>query len=254
LRQRRDPAGALPAERTRMTALQVTPAGFGYPPAREARLASEQAFERGIATSCTMVAALFAICFLLRGFLPAAPTAIDAVREPVVIGDFVQKSWRRPPGPSVPQARPEGGVPLPVPDATVHEAVQQAPPLAGTDGETHPGVPIGVPGGDVGRNPGLQATPEPGEWIPTEQLPDLVLQVKPEYPDLAREAQVEGTVHLWALVDLDGSVREVRVRKSVPLLDGAAVSAVARWRFTPALDNGRPVRVWVAVPVRFTLH
>jgi protein TonB len=44
------------------------------------------------------------------------------------------------------------------------------------------------------------------------------------------------------------------VRRSVPLLDGAALDAVSRWRFTPALNNGRPVRVWVAIPVRFSLH
>jgi protein TonB len=71
---------------------------------------------------------------------------------------------------------------------------------------------------------------------------------------MAREAGVEGTVTLWALVDLDGSVKAVQVIRSVPLLDGAATAAVQRWRFTPALANGHPVRVWVAVPVRFSLH
>ena len=55
---------------------------------------------------------------------------------------------------------------------------------------------------------------------------------------------------LWALVDLDGSVRDVKVIRSVPLLDDAAATALRRWRFTPALANGHPVRVWIALPVR----
>jgi periplasmic protein TonB len=81
-----------------------------------------------------------------------------------------------------------------------------------------------------------------------------VIQVKPEYPELARSAQVEGVVRLRALVGIDGRVRRVIVDRSVPLLDQAACDALKRWVFTPALDQGRPVAVWVAVPFRFSLH
>jgi len=49
-------------------------------------------------------------------------------------------------------------------------------------------------------------------------------------------------------------VRATRVLKSIPQLDAAAVRAVRKWRFQPALSDGKPVVVWVAVPVKFSLH
>lgn len=95
---------------------------------------------------------------------------------------------------------------------------------------------------------------QPGDFVYTDELPAVVMRVAPEYPSLARDAGVEGTVVLWALVGLDGNVEDVRVHKSIPMLDGAALEAVQQWRFTPALANKHAVRVWVAVPVRFRLH
>ena len=57
-----------------------------------------------------------------------------------------------------------------------------------------------------------------------------------------------------ALVGKDGRVKDTKVVKSVPVLDDAAVSAVKRWVFKPALSNNKPVAVWVAVPVKFSLN
>ncbi len=54
-----------------------------------------------------------------------------------------------------------------------------------------------------------------------------------------------------ALVLKDGTVGGTRVVKSIPLLDEVAVAAVRQWRFKPALSAGKPVAVWVAVPVKF---
>jgi len=42
--------------------------------------------------------------------------------------------------------------------------------------------------------------------------------------------------------------------KSIPMLDAAAIAAVKQWVFKPALSNNKPVAVWVAVPVKFTLN
>ena len=57
-----------------------------------------------------------------------------------------------------------------------------------------------------------------------------------------------------ALVLEDGSVGDVRVVRSVPMLDEAAVVAVRQWRFKPAKSKGLPVAVWVAIPVKFGVH
>jgi protein TonB len=65
---------------------------------------------------------------------------------------------------------------------------------------------------------------------------------------------VEGLVILEAVIAEDGSVRDIRVLRSVQLLDAAAVEAVREWRFTPTLLNGQPVPVVMTITVAFTLR
>jgi protein TonB len=84
--------------------------------------------------------------------------------------------------------------------------------------------------------------------------PVKIVHVAPEYPPLARASRVSGVVILEALIAEDGSVRDVRVLRSVPLLDEAAMRAVREWRFTPTLLNGGPVPVVMTVTVSFTLN
>lgn len=96
--------------------------------------------------------------------------------------------------------------------------------------------------------------PKFGEYVYVEELPEAIEKVPPSYPDAARNARIEGTVMLQALVMKDGTVGDTKVMKSVPGLDAAAVAAVRQWRFKPALAKGQPVQVWVAVPVKFSLH
>jgi protein TonB len=81
-----------------------------------------------------------------------------------------------------------------------------------------------------------------------------VHHVAPSYPPIAQAAKISGVVILEALIAEDGSVREVKVLKSVPLLDEAATAAVRQWRFTPTLLNGVPVQVIMSVTVSFTLN
>jgi len=87
-----------------------------------------------------------------------------------------------------------------------------------------------------------------------DELPEALVRVPPEYPDLAREAGVSGTVMVQALVGRDGTVRDTRVVKSIPMLDAVAVRAVRQWTFKPARAEGKPVAVWVGIPVKFSLH
>lgn len=70
----------------------------------------------------------------------------------------------------------------------------------------------------------------------------------------ATELSNRGTVLVQALVGKDGRVKDVRNHKCIPELDAAAVAAVKQWIIKPAQLDGRPVAVWVAVPVKFSLH
>jgi protein TonB len=77
--------------------------------------------------------------------------------------------------------------------------------------------------------------------------------VEPIYPDIAVRAHVEGLVILEAIVDRDGHVEDVRVLRSMPLLDRAALDAVRQWQYSPLLLNGRPEPFVLTVVVSFRL-
>ena len=74
------------------------------------------------------------------------------------------------------------------------------------------------------------------------------------YPAIAQSARVQGVVILEAVLDANGRVDSVRVLRSIPLLDQAAVDAVRQWRFTPALLNNEAVPVVMTVTVNFALQ
>ena len=149
-----------------------------------------------------------------------------------------------------PVAPPTVGVAVPVPDA-------EAPPeqtIASQEeiAQTTPGVDAGK--GDLVVAPPSDDLPQFGEYVYVEELPEAITKVTPDYPDIAREAGVDGVVLVQALVGKDGKVKDVRVVKPIPMLNDAAIAAVKQWVFKPALSNNKPVAVWVAVPVRFSLQ
>jgi protein TonB len=78
--------------------------------------------------------------------------------------------------------------------------------------------------------------------------------VKPAYPPIAQDAQVQGVVILEILVDTNGKVVDRRILRSIPLLDQAALEAVSQWEYTPTLLNGNPVSVLMTVTVHFSLQ
>ena len=90
-----------------------------------------------------------------------------------------------------------------------------------------------------------------GQHVYVDALPEPIHRVRPLVP---KDAKVDAAsrVMVYALVGADGSVLDTRVTQSVPGLDEAAVAAVRKWRFKPARSAGRPVAVWLAVPVKFT--
>jgi protein TonB len=76
----------------------------------------------------------------------------------------------------------------------------------------------------------------------------------PVYPDVAMRARISGMVILEAVIDAEGRVANVKVLRSVPLLDQAAIDAVRQWEFTPTRLNGVAVPVVMTVTVNFTLR
>jgi protein TonB len=95
--------------------------------------------------------------------------------------------------------------------------------------------------------------PEPLRVGSTIRTPVKIRDVAPAYPRMAIEARIEGVVILEATIGVDGSVLNLRVLRSLPLLEQPAIDAVRQWQFTPTLLNGVPVPVIMTVTVRFTL-
>ncbi|MFO7866355.1 MAG: M56 family metallopeptidase [Candidatus Aminicenantes bacterium] len=83
--------------------------------------------------------------------------------------------------------------------------------------------------------------------------PKLIKKVEPVYPEFAREDQIEGIVILEAATDKYGRVESVRVLKSIPELDEAAVDAVKQWVYEPLIINGEPRGAVFTVTVNFKL-
>ena len=121
------------------------------------------------------------------------------------------------------------------------------PPVIAPPPRTPPPTPV-----DVADTASM---PKQGDYVYVRQLPEALTRVAPNYPASARAAGIDGVVMLQALVGKDGAVHDVRVVKSIPELDGAAMACMRQWKFKPAMDeHGQPVTVWVGVPIKFTLH
>jgi periplasmic protein TonB len=83
--------------------------------------------------------------------------------------------------------------------------------------------------------------------------PKLIHRVEPVYPEIARQARVGGIVIIEATTDIYGRVASLKVLRSIPLLDQAAIDAVRQWVYEPMIINGRPRAVIFTVTVTFEL-
>jgi len=81
----------------------------------------------------------------------------------------------------------------------------------------------------------------------------LVHRVEPEYPEQARQQQIQGAVVLETRINPDGIVGDLKVVSGHPLLADAAMAAVKQWRFRPHSVNGRQVEMQTRVTIKFTL-
>lgn len=87
-----------------------------------------------------------------------------------------------------------------------------------------------------------------------DTMPKPLKQAPPVYPLGLRHAGVVGRVTIAAILDEQGSVAEVHVaRSNNPFFERPAIDAVMKWKFTPALKNGQPVRVRVQQEIRFDM-
>jgi TonB family protein len=82
---------------------------------------------------------------------------------------------------------------------------------------------------------------------------NLLSQVTPVYPPIAKTAHISGTVLLHCIISKDGTVQTLEYVSGPPLLMKAALDAVRQWKYKPMLVNNAPVEVDTTVSVVFTL-
>lgn len=101
---------------------------------------------------------------------------------------------------------------------------------------------------------GSGADERPSYFQPHEIAPRVIRSAKPQYPELAVKAGMEGAVHVRIWVDKEGRVREVEIlRSDAEIFNQAAIEAVRQMFFTPAVQGNQPVAVWVSMPIKFRL-
>jgi protein TonB len=170
---------------------------------------------------------------------PPPPPAPKAVQRP-----------QTPPRPV--EQNPTFTAPVDVPEEIRPEEGIDLGIEGGVPGGVEGGVPGGVVGGVVGGLPDApitQAVRVGGNIKEPKKLRD----VKPVYPDIAKQARVQGIVILECTISPQGKVTDVKILRGIPLLDQAATDAVKMWVYTPTLLNGVPVPVIMTVTVNFTL-
>jgi periplasmic protein TonB len=145
------------------------------------------------------------------------------------------------------------------------ERVEPVAPVGPVPPDLPPGsgsVDPSMLGGAAGTSPVIPLPP-PAEAKPAQAVlrvgpgvrePKRIAGSPPEYPMIARNARVQGVVILETVINERGEVGRIKVLRSVPLLDNAAITAVQQWRYTPTLLNGVPVSVLMTITVNFTLQ
>jgi protein TonB len=128
------------------------------------------------------------------------------------------------------------------PDDEVAEDVEIADTLLDFDDAVASAMPSYDVGGDEG-------------FVASSEKPKIIRFVPPDYPEMARMSQIEGTVIVKVLVGPDGSVKDAQIIQGVhPMLNKAALAAARKAKFSPGKQRDIPVKAWMAIPYNFTLH
>jgi protein TonB len=183
---------------------------------------------------------------------PAPPTATVARTSPARKEPRATRSLATPTAPETAAVEPpsilERAIPAPaIPVQTADE---------GVPGGLEEGVPGGIVGGILEPSARADESSPPTGRVRVGgavKEPRKLKNIAPVYPDVAARAKVEGVVLLELAIAPSGRVEDVRVLRSIPLLDEAAVAAARQWLFTPTLLGGVPVHVAMTVSVRFNL-
>jgi protein TonB len=143
-----------------------------------------------------------------------------------------------------------GGVPGGIPGGTADGLVSGILNALPTMALLPPQVPAVLP---VQRAPIIPAKP-PQVTGGMVKMANPIHRVEPLYPPIAKQARIQGTVEIEAVIAVDGHLREIHVKSGPALLVKAATDAVKQWVYEPTTLNGVPVEVVGVILVTFRLN
>jgi protein TonB len=166
-----------------------------------------------------------------------APTKIE---PPTIQGVLVASEPEKkvePPAEQKPQPKPKAPLPkAPPSERAVHQ--EESPPPVPVTEQRRPAEPSPAP-----------------VTLPSAEANGLN-NPAPVYPSASRKLKEEGVVLLEILVKADGSIGEMRLKKSsgYSRLDDSAMRAVKNWHFSPATRDGEAIDYWYELPIEFSLN
>jgi TonB family protein len=89
---------------------------------------------------------------------------------------------------------------------------------------------------------------------PYDEAPKRISDLKVEYPESAQKQGIQGKVVIKVLISKSGEVTETEIVSSIPELDAYAIAAVKKLKFKPGKYKGKPVDVWVRIPINFEIE
>jgi len=147
---------------------------------------------------------------------------------------------KKPPPPQRPQ----------IPIATESEDIPDDVTILDTDLDLN--VPPPPPPPPPGTRQHKEESPIFTAW---DRAPQLITMVLPDYPEIAKKAGVEGRVHMLIVVNEEGNVIEAEVLVAIPvgIFEDAARKAIMQWKFRPAMQRDKPIKVRMGQVMEFLL-
>lgn len=232
----------------------ATDAPGQLPPTVIEIIAQEEAQDRSFMRWAMGLAAILHVIIFVMTWPSFAGGLKDASQKKTKIYVVKQVKFKQPP-PQQQQQIPKPKtkkVPIPDPTPDEPEPIRDEEPEEDIDFVVDENLVLGVP----------DAPPPPEPEGPVRFVvggnitePVKISGPNPMYPEAARRARIQGVVVLECTIGKDGSVREAKVLRGLPLgLTESAVDAVKKWQFKPSTLNGKPVEVLYILTVRFNLQ
>ncbi len=243
------------------------PAGAPYG-ALELKITYQRNLLWGNAVTVLMAAAMAVLYLLGQSAIEIVPPSRPIIGDREVHIEIAPnpptiKYGHRPPIPTPPRERSAviPVPPIPIPDSLFsgdeNNTISSQKEISEFNGALNPGPPGDGTEFAYNFSDTTEDWPDVEDFVVCERYPEMISAAQPEYPRIAKTTQTEGEVTVQVLVDEKGEPLDVRVYKDSGRNVGfeeAAVKAAWNCRFSPGIQNGRPVKVWVVFKIEFTLE